>query len=621
MPLTPGQILNNRYRIVKLLGQGGFGAVYRAWDLNLDSPRAIKENLDTSLQAQRQFKREAQILDKLVHPNLPRVIDHFIIPNQGQYLVMDFVEGQDLGEMLRNGPLPEARVLPWIIQVCDALSYLHDQNPPVIHRDVKPGNIKITPQGKAMLVDFGISKVYDPNLSTTVGARAVTPGYSPPEQYGKGVTDVRSDLYALGATLYHLLTGQLPPDSVDILTHVAPPPPTAFDLNANISDRISSAVAKAMALDREARWANAQEFKQAITTKPSMGGSKEGAVIPPTQIVTPSPSERPATSPFGMRTTGRKVSWGWLGAVGFLGLVVLILAALLIGSILSDGKEIPTADSTTEVVVLLPSQTTAPGRAAPQETLSATTEAPIIDSTPDLDFTDPHGIQMRLIPAGEFQMGSESGESDESPVHTVYLDAFYMDVYEATNAFYALCVEAGACTAPHSEGSSTRSSYYGDSTYDENPVINVDWNQAQNFCEWRSARLPSEAEWEKAARGRLEGKLYPWGDQEPECSWVNFSGCEGDTVKVGSYPANGYGLFDMAGNVWEWVMDWYSSDYYNSSISQNPPGPDSGDHRVLRGGDWDSVAYGLRVAYRSDLYPVYGPHDNVGFRCSRSPGW
>ena len=211
MPLLPNQILNNRYRIVKLLGQGGFGAVYRAWDLNLDHQRAIKENLDTSPQAQRQFKREAQILDVLVHPNLPRVIDHFIVPNQGQYLVMDFVEWQDLGEMLMNGPLPEARVLPWIIQVCDALIYLHSQNPPVIHRDIKPGNIKITPDGRAILVDFGISKVYDPTLSTTVGARAVTPGYSPPEQYGKGATDARSDMYALGATLYHLLTGQAPP--------------------------------------------------------------------------------------------------------------------------------------------------------------------------------------------------------------------------------------------------------------------------------------------------------------------------------------------------------------------------------------------------------------------------
>lgn len=177
MALRTGQILNNRYRIVNLLGQGGFGAVYRAWDMNMDRPRAVKENLDVSPEAQRQFKIEAQILDQITHQNLPKVIDHFVIPGQGQYLVMEFVEGQDLQEMLeKHGrPLHEIQVIPWIEQVCDALSYLHNQNPPIIHRDIKPANIKITPEGKAMLVDFGIAKVYDPVLSTTLGARAVTP--------------------------------------------------------------------------------------------------------------------------------------------------------------------------------------------------------------------------------------------------------------------------------------------------------------------------------------------------------------------------------------------------------------------------------------------------------------
>ncbi|MBN2550836.1 MAG: serine/threonine protein kinase, partial [Anaerolineales bacterium] len=203
MTLSPGQTLNNRYRIVTLLGQGGFGAVYRAWDLNLERPRALKENLDTSEAAQRQFKREAQLLSDLSHPNLPKVIDHFVLPGQGQYLVMEYVEGEDLQQMLeRQGPLTEAQALDWIGQVCEALIYLHSQTPPVIHRDIKPANIKITPQGKAMMVDFGIAKASAAGQKTTVGARAVTPGYSPPEQYGQGTTDAQSDVYALGATLY-----------------------------------------------------------------------------------------------------------------------------------------------------------------------------------------------------------------------------------------------------------------------------------------------------------------------------------------------------------------------------------------------------------------------------------
>jgi len=202
VPLDVGEIINNRYRIVRLLCEGGFGAVYRAWDINLKGPVAVKENHEISPQAQKQFTHEAELLFKLRHPNLPRVTDHFFVPEQGQYLVMDYVEGEDLQTMLdaRGGkPLPEQQVLPWVEQVCDALTYLHSQDPPILHRDIKPGNIKITPDGEAMLVDFGIAKVYDPDHHTTVGARAVTPGYSPPEQYGTG-TDAQSDVYARAAS-------------------------------------------------------------------------------------------------------------------------------------------------------------------------------------------------------------------------------------------------------------------------------------------------------------------------------------------------------------------------------------------------------------------------------------
>src|SRR5512137_2167770 len=176
MPLQTGQVFNNRYRIVKLLGQGGFGAVYRAWDSNLNKPCALKENLDVSPEAQRQFMREATILANLSHPNLPRVTDHFSLPGQGQYLVMDFVEGEDLASLQQRqgGALPVGQVLGWINQVADALTYMHSLQPPVVHRDIKPANIRITPEGRAMLVDFGLVKIYDPGMQTTLGARAVT---------------------------------------------------------------------------------------------------------------------------------------------------------------------------------------------------------------------------------------------------------------------------------------------------------------------------------------------------------------------------------------------------------------------------------------------------------------
>jgi serine/threonine-protein kinase len=213
MTLTTGTVLRNRYRIVKLVGQGGFGAVYRAWDLTLEQPVAVKESFGAGPEAQRQFEREAKLLAGLRHNSLPVVIDHFIVPGQWQYLVMDFIEGRSLGAMLaeRGRPLAEAEALPWIRQVCDALTYLHTRTPPIIHRDIKPENIIITNEGRAMLVDFGISKVYDPAKGTTLGAKAVTPGYSPPEQYGRGRTDSRSDADATaapGISIAHTAAGE-----------------------------------------------------------------------------------------------------------------------------------------------------------------------------------------------------------------------------------------------------------------------------------------------------------------------------------------------------------------------------------------------------------------------------
>ncbi len=271
MPLVAGQVLNNRYRIAALLSQGGMGNVYRAWDVSLKIQVAIKENLDASPEAQAQFGEEARLLARLSHLNLPRVSDYFTLPGQGEYLVMDYVEGEDLEETLARataqvnstGHLSPQLALPWILQVCDALNYLHNQSPPVIHRDIKPANIKITPEGRAVLVDFGIAKRFDPTHTTLAGARAVTPGYSPPEQYGGAPTDARSDLYALGATLYHIFTGQQPPESVQRVAGNA----AELDLrqlNPGIHPALEQVILRAMAIPMDRRYQSASEFKSAL---------------------------------------------------------------------------------------------------------------------------------------------------------------------------------------------------------------------------------------------------------------------------------------------------------------------------------------------------------------------
>ena len=264
LPTTSvGETLIERYQIESELGRGGFGAVYRALDLRLNKICAVKENLDVSQEAQRQFAREATVLANLSHPHLPRVTDHFFLPERGQYLVMDFVEGLDLSNLIESEQnISFEQAITWVSQVLDALDYMHNQFPPILHRDIKPANIRITPANQAMLVDFGLVKIYDPKLKTTVGARAITPGYAPPEQYGQGSTDVRTDIYALGATLYALLTRINPLESVQRM--LGERMPSAHQADPKVPEPISEVIMRAMALEPGQRYQSAADFKVAL---------------------------------------------------------------------------------------------------------------------------------------------------------------------------------------------------------------------------------------------------------------------------------------------------------------------------------------------------------------------
>lgn len=284
MTLERGALLHKRYRIVEILGQGGMGSVYRAVDENLGVDVAVKENLFTTDEYARQFRLEAVILANLRHPNLPRVTDHFVIGDQGQYLVMDYIEGEDLRQrMERQGNITEDESILLGAAICDALMYLHTRKPPILHRDIKPGNVKITPDGHIFLVDFGLAKVLHGSQATTTGARAMTPGYSPPEQYGTARTDPRTDVYSLGATLYAALTGIIPEDGLARAmdnTQLTP----LRKRNSKISRRLAAAIEKAMGIDPADRFQTAEEFKRSL-----LGSKSKTQRLPGDYLIQPPP--------------------------------------------------------------------------------------------------------------------------------------------------------------------------------------------------------------------------------------------------------------------------------------------------------------------------------------------
>ncbi len=300
MALERGTLLHKRYRVVEILGQGGMGSVYRAVDENLGVDVALKENLFTTDEYARQFRLEAVILANLRHPNLPRVTDHFVIGDQGQYLVMDYIEGEDLRQrMERLGMISEDEAVTIGAAICDALTYLHTRRPPILHRDIKPGNVKITPDGHIFLVDFGLAKVMQGSQATTTGARAMTPGYSPPEQYGTARTDPRTDIYSLGATLYAALTGVIPEDGLARAMDNAQLTPLR-KRNPKVSKRLAAVIEKAMAIDPNERYQTAEEFKKALLAAKSRTEQLTGSYVvtpPPPSHEGPPPMKTPPFEP------------------------------------------------------------------------------------------------------------------------------------------------------------------------------------------------------------------------------------------------------------------------------------------------------------------------------------
>lgn len=386
MDISPDTILRNRYRIVRLLGQGGMGAVYLGYDLSLEHEVAVKINRSPTPQAANQFIAEARLLATLRHPNLPRVIDYFL-EGQGQFLVMDYIAGEDLKTLSeRSGALPLQQVLAWAEDLGSALSYLHHQVPPVFHRDIKPANLKLTHENEVVLVDFGIAKAAEAAAATATGAAGYTPGYAPPEQYGTGHTGAYSDQYAMGATLYHLLTGEKPVDAVQRLLGMATLSPAQV-INPALPANVSQALERAMAVRPEDRFPTVDDFVRAlfdptyqitVPYQPASYAAAAPTVVasthPAASAAIPSGPHAPAATAPPLAVPRRRLPWVGIGIL--ITLAVLVVAAVAFGSGLIPAAAVPTGTSTP---TLQPSASVA--RASPTPLLPTSTFPPSVTAT------------------------------------------------------------------------------------------------------------------------------------------------------------------------------------------------------------------------------------------------
>jgi len=373
MSLEAGQLVDNRYRVGHILGKGGMGSVYRAWDTRLDRPIALKElipqpDLEPDLleQLRQQFEHEARVLATLNHANLVRVNDYFFW-EENQYLVMDFVEGQSLAERIQEqGPQAESNVIRWATQLLKALAHCHKRG--IIHRDIKPQNIIITPDGNAILVDFGLVKLWDPNdpHTRTVMRGAGTPAYAPPEQYDGdwGHTDPRSDIYSLGATLYHAVTGQMPPSATQRMAspdEFAPP----RHINTALSAAVEAAILKAMEVPMDRRFQKAEEMAQALglstptKSEMKMPPPQKTAVLPETPSQAPIPDNAalppkttalPEVSPAAPNGTRSKKVWLIVAAAIAFCLVSAVGSGIVLRAIRNRNQQTVEPPPTEEII-------------------------------------------------------------------------------------------------------------------------------------------------------------------------------------------------------------------------------------------------------------------------------
>lgn len=684
------------YTVLNKLGEGGMGVVLRARHGRMEREVAIKVLPAKALKSETavdRFYKEVRAAAKLIHPNIVTAFD--ASEHAGtHYLVLEFVDGKDLSEILKeHGPLPIAQAVECTIQAARGLDYAHSKG--LIHRDIKPANLLLDKDGTVKILDLGLARLEQEHASrddlTKSGQIMGTVDYMSPEQARDTKhADARSDIYSLGCTLYRLLTGMPVYDGDSIMnkmiSHAGDPIPSLTTVRADVPRRLDTTFQKMLAKQPDDRqpsmtdvivdlqsalspdapperrveelssdsaltefFANLNTGKPATATKkqtaPTTAGVEEtidykGKIEETIETMQPiaAPSTRVAPPPVDRTNIARPKATARAprnrpivlaiggGVAGGMALLVFLISTLL-----RDDEHASSSDRSDQPPLAL----------APFSASKAVEHQRAWANWVggQVDFENSVGMKFRLIPAGDFQMGSTSGEiakylapeqslefwegeffPTESPRHPVRIShPFYLGTYEVTNRQFEEFVSETKTTWQRSTDSA-----------DENPAGNMTLAQMRQFCDWLSNRdgfsyrLPTEAEWEYACRA---GTTTPFSSGDSLSSeQANFNGefpfgnapvgpNRDEPTIVGSFEANAFGMYDMHGNVWETCSDWFSHDYYSNSPGEDPLGPANGSQPVLRGGDYQgSRAIGVRSATRLQWNL---PFFSVGFRVVR----
>ena len=637
-----GEIVFDDYKIDKFLGEGGHGEVYRVIDLQLGIFRALKvlkkRNATSSLLelAKIEFYKEARMTARLRSDSIIKVY-RLIDNNEHLAMVMDYADGGDLFNLIQSErQLSPDSAIAIVYDIATGLAILHKKG--IVHRDIKPENILFDENGHAIIGDLGIAifegkESQEDNLGTE-------PYESPEQRIGSSLTLTTStDIFSLGLVLFEMITGEKFYNNNDYSVSIEDRlniPRIQEACSARVirllTDMISPIENRKPDTGEKLKYRLRKDFidiidrftiGEIIKRRDLLRNNDESipAVDPELTIPHIQHVEIKIDANFPNETNKsqifREKIINWILIILIMGIIAFIVIILRFPELIyskQNSNEQPTlgAQGSTEII---PAFETSP---IPDDT---PVYLPTIEITKTIISNEKDGMELIWIEAGTYLIGAppmdKDADEDEKPCHSRNIDGFWIDKFEVSNAQYLACVEAGFCDFP-SKNNIGKIIYYGVKEFDNYPVVSITWSQADAYCKWVGRRLPTEAEWEIAARGH-KGYIYPWGNEYPNDDLVvNYSGVKNFPwpVNEGSLGKSQSGVFNLAGNISEWVEDWYFPQFYIYANNENRDGPKVGAYKVIRGGSWMSKIIDLRASNREMEFPDFFSED-LGFRCAK----